>query len=560
MMIKVLSDTALLVESSSSGAGDALDWVTRAAAALRDLGEAGISELVPALNAIGIHLRPEAHWAHVAKRVRECLEGMSVIAPEPPETVARVVEIPVCYGAEMGPDLGQVARQVGLSEADVIARHVAAEYRVQAIGFAPGFPYLSGLDPSLACPRRETPRTRVEAGSVGIGGAQTGIYPLSSPGGWQIIGRTPLRLFDLQRAQPALLQAGNRLCFRSIDRAEFEHMQANTDREPRAEGSIPAEPPSGTFVEVVHGGVQTTVQDEGRPGYQSMGVTEGGAVDRRALRLANLMVGNDAGAAVLEWPSQGPRLRFQEQRICVVMGAIATGVPFGRPFVVEAGETLDLSRVPVGFRGVLAVAGGFQVPSVLGSRSTHLGARFGGWEGRALRAGDRLPLGATTVRGVQSGWMVSPSLARPVSGDEAEVRVLRGPEGEAFRLAAWNRLLGECYRVRGNSDRMGVRLEGPKLEPRAPLEMVSQPVVAGTVQVPPDGQPIVLMADRQSLGGYPRIASVISVDLPVLAQIPPGGRVRFVETTLAEAEALRLSQARDFNLFSTAVAGRFIRP
>ena len=163
------------------------------------------------------------------------------------------------------------------------------------------------------------------------------------------------------------------------------------------------------------------------------------------------------------------------------------------------------------------------------------------------------------MKSVQSGWMVSPSLAQPVTGDDAEVRVLRGPEGEAFRLAAWNRLLGESYRVRGNSDRMGVRLEGPQLEPRAPLELVSQPVVAGTVQVPPDGQPIVLMADRQSLGGYPRIATVISVDLPVLAQIPPGGRVRFVETTLAEAEGLRLSQARDFNLFATAVAGRFVR-
>ena len=557
MMIKVLGDAALLVELSSTQQVDALDWVTRASAAIRDLHDPGVSEVVPALNAIGVHLKPHAHWASVAKRVSECLESLSGQEGLNPANDERVVELPVCYGGQYGPDLAVVARQAGRSEAEIIERHAAVEYRVQAIGFAPGFPYLSGLDPALACPRRETPRARVEAGSVGIGGAQTGVYPLPSPGGWQIIGRTPQPLFDVKRSEPSRLRAGDRLRFRIVDGAEFERLRASAYPAGTEEAIVPALSVGG--VEVLHAGVQTTVQDAGRPGFQSIGVTEGGAVDLRSLRLANLMVGNEAGAAVLEWPSQGPRLRFNDRRVCVVMGAIAAGVPFGRPFVVEAGETLDLSRVPVGFRGVLAVAGGFEVPLVLGSRSTHLAATFGGWAGRALRTGDRLPLGTTTVKAAQTGWMVSPSLAQPVTGEEPEVRILRGPEGEAFRLAAWNRFLGERYSVRANSDRMGVRLAGPKLEPRAPQEMVSQPVVAGTVQVPPDGQPIVLMADRQSLGGYPRIATVISVDLPVLAQIPPGGRVRFVETTLAEAEALRLNQARDFNRFATAVAGRFER-
>ncbi len=554
MMIKVLGDTAVLVEVTPRPQPDAFARVHHAVSQLRRAEIAGVRDIVPGLTTVAVHFAPDAHWAEVAKRVRECLEiGFSPGTPIP-EPAGRTVELPVCYGGKLGSDLPEVAQHTGLSAEEVVRRHTAGDYLVQAVGFAPGFPYLAGLDPALACPRRATPRRKVAAGSVGIGGAQTGIYPQASPGGWQIIGRTPERLFDVEAAEPSRLRAGDRVRFRSIDEAEFARLEGGASA-----GTEPTAAAGAAALEVLHPGLMTSVQDLGRVGYQAVGVTEGGAVDRRALRLANLMVGNAAGAAALEFSLQGPRLRFGDRRVCVVMGAIVAGVPFGRPFVVEAGQEVNLAKVPVGFRGVLAISGGLDVPAVLGSRATHLRAGFGGWGGRALLAGDRLPLGPSDVRDVQSGWLVSPSLAQPVTDDLPEVRVLRGPEGERFPLAAWNRLLGEPYRVQSSSDRMGMRLQGAVLEPREPMEQVSAPVVAGTMQVPADGQPIVLLADRQSLGGYARMATVISVDLPVLAQVPPGGRVRFIETTLAEAEALRLAEEHDINLFATAVGGRFVR-
>ncbi len=557
-MIKVLGDTALLVELSSAPAADSLQRVQAAVAALRALALPEVTEIVPALTTVGVHFRATAHWATVAKRVREALEAQASAVASSPEFEVREVSIPVHYGDEVGPDLSRVATHTGLSSEEIVRRHSGASYVVQAVGFAPGFPYLSGLDPALACPRRETPRLRVAPGSVGIGGAQTGIYPLASPGGWQLIGRTPVKLFDLAAESPALLRAGDRVRFVPINRAELIRLEGEASSPEEVPARDAAEGP-GALVEVLEGGLQTTVQDLGRSGYQEAGVTEGGAVDRRALRLANLMVGNPPDAAALEWPLSGPKLRFRDRRICVVMGAIAAGVPFGRPFAVDEGTELDLSKVPMGFCGILAVSGGIAVPAVLGSRSTHLGAKFGGLAGRPLRGGDVVPLGESDVTEVQPGWLVSPSLAKPLTGDVPEVRIIRGPEGEAFRLAAWNLLLDEPYRVGSKSDRMGMRLAGATLEPREPLEMVSQPVAAGTIQVPPDGQPIVLLADRQSLGGYPRIATVISVDLPILVQVPPGGRVRFVECTLAEAEAARLEEERDIALFAAAVNARFKR-
>ncbi len=557
-MIKVLGDTAVLVELTPRMQPDSFARVQRAALHLRAAAISGVTDIVPALTTVGVHFGPGAHWAAVAKRVRECLErGFAGSEPGLPPAGKRI-ELPVCYGGGGGMDLEHVATHTGLSKQEVIRRHTAPDYQVQAVGFAPGFPYLSGMDPALSCPRRETPRRRVVAGSVGIGGVQTGIYPQASPGGWQIIGRTPWRLFDAGKAsEPSLLRAGDTVRFAPIEAGDFVRLAAEAGTTAREEE--PVRLAASAFVEVLHPGLQATVQDLGRIGYQAVGVTEGGAVDRRALRLANLMVGNSSDAAALEWSLQGPRLRFGDRRVCVVMGAIVAGVPFGRPFVVEGGRELDLSRMPVGFRGVLAVSGGLDLPVVLGARATHVRAGFGGLHGRALREGDRLPLGATDVADVTGGWLVSPSLAQPVNGEIPEVRVLRGPEGDAYSLAAWNRLLGEPFRVLSSSDRMGMRLEGAAIEPREPFEMVSQPVVAGTVQVPPDGRPIVLLADRQSLGGYPRIATVISVDLPRMAQVPPGGCVQFVETTLAEAEALRLAEEHDINLFAAAVSGRFVR-
>lgn len=557
MTIKVLGDTALLVELAAGVGEEPFDRVQFAAQLIRAAAWPEVLEVVPARTALAVHLRRTARWAVVARQVSALLESRLATESTCPAVAGPVQEIAVCYGAACGPDLAEVAKITGLSPEAVVALHAEPTYRVEVIGFAPGFPYLRGLPESLRCPRRRTPRTRVQPGSVGIGGGQTGIYPQALPGGWNLIGRTAEPLFDPWAASPCRLQPGATVRFRPVAEAEFAAAWQQRQQSAPLHRSKPGVT-AGAGVEVVQAGLQTTVQDAGRNGAQAWGVTEGGAVDRRALRLANLMVGNPADAAVLEWAIQGPRLRFQDRRVVATAGAIAAGVPFGRPFVVAAGEELDMSRVPVGCRGVLAISGGVDVAPVLGSRGTHLLAGFGGWEGRALKAGDVLPLGTARTQDLRAGWMVSPALSQPVTGETPEVRILRGPEGDAFAGPMWGALLSDVYRARSQSDRMGLRLMGTPLSPRAPLEIVSQPVAAGTIQVPADGQPIVLLADRQSLGGYPRIANVISVDLPVLAQIPPGGSVRFVETTLAEAEALRLAEERDFGLFHTALQGRLI--
>ncbi|WED66727.1 5-oxoprolinase subunit PxpB [Synoicihabitans lomoniglobus] len=555
MTIKVLGDTALLVEAPPLAAPAAAAWVRRATAAIRAENWPEVVEVVPALTGLALHFRSTTENAELDKRVHQHLESCFATESATPLPAAREVELPVCYEGKYGPDLPLVGEQARLSPTAMAAAHAAGTYTVQAIGFSPGFPYLMGLDPKLACPRRATPRTSVPAGSVGIGGNQTGVYPHASPGGWNIIGRTPEPLFDPRADDPCRLRAGDQLKFRAISAVEFERHASALSR--RDAGADPATE-SPAAIEVLLAGVQTTVQDRGRPGFQSLGVTEGGAVDRRALRLANALVGNAPDAAVLEWPLRGPQLFFRDRRLVAVTGAIAVGVPFCRPFIVDAGEVLDLSQVPTGCRGIVAISGGVEVPVVMGSRSTHLNGQFGGFRGRALRKGDVLALGATRVVGAKPGWMVSPSLSRPVTGDVAKVRVVRGPEEDLFDTRNWERLVDGTYVVSAHSDRMGMRLDGPQVRAHTATELTSGPVAAGTVQMPPDGQPIVLLADRQSLGGYPRIAGVITVDLPVVAQVPPGSALQFTEVSLAEAEDLRLQEERDFKRFESTVASHFV--
>ncbi|GAB6932116.1 5-oxoprolinase subunit C family protein [Calditerricola satsumensis] len=312
-------------------------------------------------------------------------------------------------------------------------------------------------------------------------------------------------------------------------------------------------------VTVLRPGLLTTVQDLGRTGWQRFGVPVGGAMDPFALRVANALVGNDDGAAAMEITLQGPQLRFDEDALIAVCGAdlspAVDGAPLPqwRPVLVQRGSVLAFGRPRWGVRAYLAVAGGWDVPIVLGSRSTDRRAGLGGVEGRALREGDRLIAGipaapAQRLMAALSGrlgrrplasvpWRVSPR-AFPAYAAQPTVRALRGPEFDAFSPAAQAAFFARPFRVTPQSDRMGYRLAGPALALREPIELVSEGVSAGTVQVPPDGQPIVLLADRQTVGGYPRIACVATVDLPVLAQMPPGATVRFREVSLGEAQAL----------------------
>ena len=286
-------------------------------------------------------------------------------------------------------------------------------------------------------------------------------------------------------------------------------------------------------------GPLTTVQDEGRFFYQSSGIRPSGVMDAAAYEAANALVGNAKGEAVLEMTFLGATLEFQSAAWFALTGADMQakldGVPVERYRAVkaEAGQTLAVGMAATGCRGYLAVRGGFDVPLVMGSRSTDVSAKLGGFEGRALKAGDVLPTLAA------DDW--TPTDLRyepPVYESEITVRVVPGPQEEYFTAAGVDTFFSAAYEISPNSDRMGLRLDGPEIESISGTNIVSDGIVFGSIQVPSGGVPIILMADHQTAGGYAKIGTVLSFDLPKLAQARPGDVVWFARISAEEAQAL----------------------
>jgi len=532
-------DSALLIEF-----GDEIDPAINAQvhALARTLSEhplPGLGEPVPTYRSVLLHYDPlQLSFTEVTALAGEALARMKTRPrPEP-----RVVEIPVCYGGEFGPDLEFVARHNDLSPEEVIRLHSTTLYPVYMLGFSPGFAYLGGVPKAIATPRLSTPRTEVPAGSVGIAGEQTGIYPIATPGGWQLIGRTPLRLFDPQRDPPALLRPGDRVRFIPIDPDRFA---ALWEQEWGAEEQPPAvrPGPEAPGLEVIQPGLLTTVQDLGRRGYERFGVPVAGAMDPFALRAANLLVGNPPEAAGLEITTVGPTLRATANCLIAVGGADLGLRVNGQPIptwmsaFVRRGWRIEFRGRQSGCRAYLAVAGGIAVPEVMGSRATYLRGGFGGLEGRALRAGDFLPVAPVDFHLPTRAARQLPGDLLPPYSDQPTVEVILGPQADAFTKDGLRAFLDSEYQVSPTADRMGYRLQGPAIVHRGPADIVSDGIVLGAVQVPADHQPIVMMADRQTTGGYPKIATVVSADIPLLAQCLPGkSSIRFRETSVEEAQ------------------------
>jgi antagonist of KipI len=318
-----------------------------------------------------------------------------------------------------------------------------------------------------------------------------------------------------------------------------------------------------------------TVQDCGRRGHQHEGIPVAGPMDELSLRVANLLVGNEEGAAALELTLVGPTVRFDEYALIALTGADlgisvdGTPLPLGRAICVPPGMTVSATSAVRGCRGYLAVAGGFDVPVVLGSRATYVRAALGGIDGRALRRGDELRVGRPSElsrrigAAVQSSrgsnriaiakWGVSASLV-PFHTSSGFVRVIEGEHAHLLTSESRDRFWSGEFRVAAQSDRMGYRLEGVSLELSTPTELLSEAVVFGTVQLPPGGNPIVLMADRQTTGGYPRIGEVATVDLPFMAQLKPGDRLRFRPVSLDEAQRLYLAREDNIRQARAAIA------
>jgi biotin-dependent carboxylase-like uncharacterized protein len=290
---------------------------------------------------------------------------------------------------------------------------------------------------------------------------------------------------------------------------------------------------------VVKAGLQCSAQDSGRIGYQSYGITTSGALDLRSLAIANILVGNPEGEAALETCLAGPELEIEAGNVMAIAGADmepklnGETVPQYAAFAVNPGDILSLGAAVMGCRAYLAFAGGLDLPLVMGSRSTNLKCCLGGFEGRALKAGDRIgfrspiaPLAPDPRRRART---------EDFSGRVATLRVVAGPQDEFFTQIGIDTFYGAEYCMTERSDRMGCVLEGPSVETRGKTDIVSDGIPLGAIQIPSQGKPIVMLADRQTTGGYAKIATVIGADIPLLAQRRPGEKVAFKRVSLGQA-------------------------
>ena len=523
--------------------GDALDPGINAAvlAAARVLAAAplpGITEVIPSYASLYLEYdRSRLTAAAVRRWSDEVLRAGDVEganapplgneAPQLTLTTERTVALRVRYD---GIDLQQVADAAGLEAAEVARRHAAVEYRVYAVGFTPGFPFMGAVDPSIRLPRLEQPRPRVEANTVAIADAQTGVYPLASPGGWRQLGTALEAVYDPHRERPFLLAAGDRVRF--VDTGSEAGAKgagaaaADAASEPSPLELLPAEPRRPVLA-VEEPGLYDLIVDAGRYGAAHHGLARTGPLDARSAMLANLLLGNAPGAPLLELNARGPVLEAVTATVLAFAGWGVTArlngdvVPPFTSFLAGPGDRLEFPPQAQGARGYLAVAGGIESATFFGSASVDVR----GLIGRPLRAGDLL--GAAVARVPRPGFSFRPHLRWPAAAGAwaptrtAVVRILPGPQADPEALAA---LSSTPFQVE-HADRMGLQLAGPQVPGGGVL---SEGNSLGAVQVTSGGKPLVLLHDRGTIGGYAKPAMIHPRDLPVAGQLRTGDRLRFV--------------------------------
>lgn len=548
---------AVLVELPDLGAVRALDDALRAAA------PPGVVDVVPAARTVLVRgdARTRGTWAAA---VDVLARGSGPGTGDARPTGSRTVEVPVVYDGE---DLDEVARLTGTSAAEVVARHVAGGpdgYRVAFGGFMPGFAYVVGLDPRLHVPRLAAPRTRVPPGSVAVAGEYTAVYPAATPGGWRLLGRTPLAMFDVARGAvgAALLAPGDVVRFVRTAPAPVRAAAGglavpvavdgsparapapapspaprpspappSADAAPRSPGVPPA-------LTVVSPGPLTLVEDRGRPGLAAVGVPRSGAADPRALARVNRLVGNARDAAVLEVVLGGLVVTFGATTAFALVGAVLPAdldgvrVPAKVPVRAPAGSTLTLGAPPQGLRTWLAVRGGLDVPPVLGSCASDV---LSGLGPPPLRAGDVLPYGtrfdglpALPDDPVGDPPADPPTDAPAPAGTVVDLPALPGPRLDHLDAPSRARLWRQVWDVTPDSNRVAVRLTGEPLTRAVAGELASEGVVLGAVQVPHDGLPVVFGPDHPVTGGYPVVAVLTPEGVARAAQLRPGVRTRLV--------------------------------
>jgi len=499
----------------------------------------GLIESVPCYASITVYYKPGIKNFETVKN--HLLNLLSVI-PAIKTDEDRVIKIPVCYDDEFGHDLEFVAGSHNISKEHLIKIHHQKEYKVFMMGFLPGFAYMGSVDDSIATARKLTPAPAVDAGSVGIAGKQTGIYPFQSPGGWQIIGRTPIQLFDIKKDDPFFLKTGDTIKFYPIDRLVYESMllQKTIALSESAENKI-------EDVTIVKPGLFSSIQDHGRYGYQSYGVPISGAMDQHAYQIANALVGNKKNAVCIECTMGGLQVQFKKNSVIAITGAgIATingrAIKTWQPLKAFKNDLLEIRYNADGLRSYLAVRGGFETDFMMNSYSVHVKSGIG----RSLKTGDALKTGETFLPITKP---IADAISIPVHESNSKVRVIEGPEFDWMDDTSKGKFYDQQFCLSNQSDRMGYQIQGEPLSRSNTTELVSTAVTKGTVQLTPSGQLIILMSDCQTTGGYPRVGQIAAIDLPLLAQLKPGDMIRFNKISFEEAETLYLLEQKEIDEF-----------
>ena len=514
--VRPVGDRAVTVQLGSTLDEETLGRVRALDERLKERPLRGIEETVPTYAALlVIYDRNRISFPDLECQLLELTLGLERV-----DAPGGLVEVPALYDGE---DLCEVAAACGLSTDGVVELHASREYRVMMLGFSPGFAYMGFVDERLRVPRRGTPRTRVPEGAIAIAGTQTGVYPRRLPGGWNLLGRTSLRLFDASRTNPSTLMPGDRVRFVPKDSLA-------------ASESLPKGGYSGNGVRVLEPGILTAVQDAGRRGLRRLAVPQAGWADPRSARVANRCVGNHPDAPVIEICGPGLRLIFERATFVAISGAAVRArldrsdlgggglsVPPNVAVRVRPSNVLEVESLSDGVRACVAIAG-LEAPQVLGSASFDRGSGFL----RPLEAGDGLDIVAHDA---------DRALREPVEGvaKRAQVRVVLGPQQDHFDPRIIEAFFATAWRAGLDSDRVGARLDGARLTHAGPTEIISDGMVPGCIQVPPDGRPIVMLSDCPTTGGYPKIGCVVSEDLGLLAQAIPGRtEIRFSVTRVED--------------------------
>ena len=545
-------DVALLVDFRSYP--EPLSKIHQLSELLSSLSPVWLLDLIPGIDSLLVVLKfSDYHYRDTRAIAKVEIEALlkKLLSEKKQETKSEVVHrIRVCYDPELAPDLLASAEKCKLTVREFINRHKNSEIRVDILGFMPGFSYCSGLDPSLNLPRLESPRTTVPAGSVAIAGLQTAIYPQSTPGGWNIIGRSPEVLFDSSKPRPSLLMAGERVEFIEIDLLEFRKIEAQNLT--KLAQSMPKSKSSSYAIEVISPGLQTTIQGLPRYGFAHLALSAGGPIDQESARLANALLGNPDDAAGLEIAGAGTKLLFHEDVWVAWVGARCisqvngTAIPGNRPVFLRKGETLSFGPMLQGYRIFLALSGGIDSEFILGGRGSHLSAGIGG---KALQKGDLLYLPRAQdsfqvpfIKKLREAQISFPkwSIASPaLPGDKIElIKVLPSIHLDVLSSAEQDALWKTVWTISSQSNRMGMRLESDFKISSPVTGIASQGIWFGTVQLPPSGQPILMMAEHQTTGGYPRLMEMISSERSKLAQLKPGDKIQFLPITLDEADQI----------------------